>query len=213
MKKLSLLLIAASALLSVNALAGPIGTYYITDGTAGKILAIQGSSTGSTDMKDQTNKSELPIAIVGVGMEVHTTGMNSDYSGSAYTGVNALNLTPTATVYPNTVDGTMRDGTSNGSTYNYAVTYGQGGGTDAAKVLRFDTAWGDQQTQFILTDSNKDSWTGITFDRASRDALWLSNLAAKVIAKFDFAGNELFRFSTAAEAGMYALAMDIDDTL
>lgn len=218
-KRHALALIAAGFMLSATAIAdpiaGPLGTYYITDGGNGTLYAIKDHAVGTTPMTDQTNKSEWPIAVV--GLEVHTTGYYTGLTGSAYTGVNALTLTPTAAVYPALPDAQMLDGTSDGS-HNYGVTYGAAGGTDAAKVFQFNTEWGDKQLLFTLNDiaiaGDKNYWVGITYDRTN-NSLWMTNTRANLVADFDLAGhliaNSAFGVSTGTT--MTALAMDIDHTL
>ena len=223
MKHLSLACMAASALLSANAMAapinGPIGTYYITDGgnaqNPGIIYAIKDHATGSTNMNDQANQSEYPIAVN--GQEVHTTGFGNTFSGSAYTGVAALTLTPTAAFYPGSTDARMTDGTTDG-THNYGVTYGALGGTEGAKVFQFNTNWGNKQLLFNIPDiqvqGDKNFWNGITYD-PTNNSLWMSNLDRNVVADFDLTGNLIANslFSTAADTTMYALALDVDHTL
>lgn len=202
-------------------IAGPIGTYYITDGgdaqnPVGIIYAIKDHATGSTNMKDQANQSEWPIAVN--GQEVHTTGFGNTFNGSSYTGVAALTLTPTAAVYPGSTDAWMTDGTTDG-THNYGVTYGIAGGTEGAKVFQFNTGWGEKQLLFDIPDNiqvqgDKNYWNGITYD-PTNNSLWMSNLGQNVVANFDLTGNLIANslFNTAADTSMYALAMDVDHTL
>lgn len=196
----ALLTLAAGA-----AVAGPIGTYYLTDLGNGKLDAIQGSTFNANTLVYPGGES--PIAVIpGMGL-VRTTGTANGYAGAEYSGVPGLTLTPTGTTHNFNLGNIglggdfLYDGTSDGS-YNYSV------GASTGYVFRFDLDWANPTVLFGT--SMPYTFAGITYDK-SNNSLWLANGATGGFYDFSLSGTLLSSFAT--PAGLVALAMDVDHTL
>jgi hypothetical protein len=198
--------------ISGAALARPIQTYYITDqGNAlnpSVIWAIKGSSFEKTPMTNAGKEAGIAI----VGKEVRTIGFNSSESGSGYSGVPDLTLSPNGNSYSSpAAQTTFPDGTSYGG-YNYTVGRN---GNDGGWVYRFDSSWSNPTRLFRLQDPSNQNWVGITYDPWTQ-SLWFNNSQRGTDLLADLVNYSLdgtLKNSFTIQRGLWALAMDVDRTL
>jgi len=216
------------AMMSVHGalVAGPIGTYYITQGSPGgftpsSIWAMNGSTVGRTNLTlnlaTNTFVSAGPIAVHN-GL-VATTG-NYGWSnrqaqyGEILSGAPGVTLTSTG-VYPknHTTTESFLDGTTDG-TYNYMI--GQNS-TAQGTIYRCGLDWSNP-TPVAIMAANLD-WTGITYDQFN-SSLWVIGRGSAFFAMFEVTlptrfgrPNILQSFTYVGSTAASALAMDVDRTL
>ena len=161
---------------------------YLTDGDSSIAYAVDltaGTFLGSF----QTFSSAYPIAVtdtIRLGHRDNGAGQEYDLDGS-----------PTGVNWPGGSQITqLLDGTTDGSTYNFAVSC-----CDAVEgVYRFDRFWGNAELLFSLPSGG----SGITYD-PTNGTIWVT-LFDGTLREFDLAGTQLNSFSTGV--GMAALAYD-----
>jgi hypothetical protein len=167
----------------------PSGNCYITDDRYIYVISPSGTVTRTADHSNQ--ETVLAIITSGTSPIVRTTTMyNNDYYGNDYD--LAGNYIPSAQ-YPQTASGPFSDGTSDGTTYNYAINW------LGDKVYRYGADWSNPSLLFTPTLPPSGSWMGITYDPSGDGSLWLlsgNSFSASVIEHVDLSGQVLSSFGT-----------------
>jgi hypothetical protein len=173
---------------AASALAGPIGTLYLTAGDQGTWFMLQGNTLTQMPL---VHDREYALAVQST---VRTLNAYQGELGNEYD----LSGTPLATTYLNTAGAQMIDGTTDG-TYNYSVQWNTG------QVVRFDTNWSSPSVVFGgLTHDT----IGITYDPFD-STFWTADRNTNTITHYSSGFGLLGSF--AAPGGPTGLAFDPSD--
>lgn len=163
---------------------------YLADGDSSIAYTVD-LSTGTLLGSFDTYRGAYPIAVtdtIRFGHLDNGAGQEYDLSGN-----------PTGETWPGgSVISQLLDGTTDGSTYNYAVACC---GSNA--VYRFDRFWGNAELLFSLPGGG----SGIAYD-PTNGTIWVV-LFDGTLREYDLAGTELNNFSP----GLYMVALSYDPSL
>lgn len=189
-----LALVLVSGIISASALAGPVSTYYLSNGQ--QLYAAQGSSKLWTTAT--AHPDELAIAVDTSIRTIGSTIPNTSGAGRKYT-LGGANIGPDY-AHPAGI-GFVYDGASDGQ-HNYTVDLGTG------NVFRLDPDWANPQLLFTAPGGSE-AWLGITYD-PTNDSLWLSGWNSTHVYNYSMGGVFLGGFE-AAHTSLAALARDPAD--
>jgi len=191
MKNLGFFRMFAVALLSgvfLNASA-QASILYLANGDGAQLHRID-LDTGTYLGASTTYSLAYPIAVVDtvrLGHRDNSAGAEYDLDGNA-TGVTWAAGSPISQ---------LLDGTTDGSTYNYAV-----GCCGSNAVYRFDRFWGNAELLFSIATGG----SGITYDSVN-NTLWVQNFTGS-IEQYDLVGNLISTIAASGDLGTRALAYD-----
>jgi hypothetical protein len=148
------------------------GNIYITEGNS-NIYVVKPDASG-IKIVEPISTQQAPLAVItsGTPLVVRTTTLYSGSYGADYDlGGNYL-----GGHYPQTAAGTLRDGTSDGTTYNYELdTWVQSDGSQ--RVYRCNADWSNPTVLFSIisiASGGLGGFNGITYDPSGGGSLWLS---------------------------------------
>lgn len=182
------LLIMAAIVLAVT-VPTQAAILYLTDGDSSVMYTVN-LSTGLVENTTTTFSGAYPIAVVDtirLGHLDNGAGQEFDLDGN-----------PTGVTWPGgSTLSQLLDGTTDGSTYNYAVTCC---GSDG--VYRFDRLWGSLELLFLLPTGG----SGITYDPVN-ETLWIATFGSE-LTQYDLSGNVLSTIDLGGFLTLAALAYD-----
>jgi hypothetical protein len=146
------------------------GNVYLTDGSDDLIIIKPAQSTERIASPTWgAQQSALGVITSGPSPIIRTTGLNS--GGNNYGLDYDLNGNALGGHYPQTAASACKDGTSDGTTYNYEISNEYGA---IEHVYRCNTDWSNATVLFDIVPPGGAHFHGITYDPSGNGSLWLS---------------------------------------